>query len=137
MALPHQFGPLADKIAMEGADTVCALNLATRQLIESEGVPAAIAALCRVWTHFKVEWWGRDDVRIQAWIDGYDDDPRELWEVPECVAVIRAWAKVAKPYQDRRWLPTARSFLDCMGWDPDVSPLAHRPKGPRPGGTAS
>ena len=137
MALHHSFGPLADRIAMKGADTVCALNLTSREVIERAGTKAATDALAKMWVAFKLQFWGQDDIRIQAWIDGYDEDPRELWEVPECVEVIRGWAAIAKPYQDRRWLPTARSFLDCMGWDPDVSPLAHRPTGPRPGETAS
>jgi len=28
-------------------------------------------------------------------IDGYDDDPRELWQIPEVVSYVKLWAAAA------------------------------------------
>ena len=32
---------------------------------------------------------------ICLWIDGYDDDPRELWNIPEAADYIRRYAKAS------------------------------------------
>lgn len=32
--------------------------------------------------------------QISWWVDGYDDDPRELWQIPEVAAQIRRCARL-------------------------------------------
>lgn len=34
-------------------------------------------------------------VEITLMIDGYDDDPRELWQIPEAVDYVRRYAKAS------------------------------------------
>ena len=33
---------------------------------------------------------------IELTMDGYDDDPRSLWDIPEAAAYVRRYAKAAK-----------------------------------------
>jgi hypothetical protein len=136
--LSEKFGPMVDKIAMEGSDTLVAFCIATEPMVTLHSrVSPEIQSMI---VDRQVEAWRKMaktmpgmNVRIVMWVDGYDDDPRELWDTPEVVAFVKEWVKRARVLDDMRLLPTARAFLRALGADPDARAEAYRPT-PRPPG---
>lgn len=44
-------------------------------------------------------------------VEGYDDDPRELWDIPEVCLFVRDWVEMTSAFDDDRILQDARRFL--------------------------
>ncbi len=63
--------------------------------------------------------------RLVLHLDGYDDDPRELWHIPEAGAFVRRWAELAglsdwrAPMVRRLHEHTLALFVLCEVFEPD------------------
>lgn len=53
-------------------------------------------------------------------LGGYDDDPRELWQIPEARDFIRRFAEKTKAHEHPAVDPISRNLLLACGADPDL-----------------
>jgi len=55
-------------------------------------------------------------------VGGYDDDPRELWQIPEVCAFVRRFCEKTKAHEDPALDPMSRNLLLLCGADPGIEP---------------
>jgi hypothetical protein len=68
---------------------------------------------------------------ILLFIPGYDDDPRELWDIPDVAAYIRLWASLAITSENDLYLlhPQMVPMLAACGcFGPEGTQATHLPK---------
>lgn len=51
---------------------------------------------------------------------GYDDDPRELWDIPEAASFIRRFCEKTKAHKHPALEPISRALLLACGADPNL-----------------
>jgi hypothetical protein len=76
----------------------------------------ALAAAVLSWRALDV----KPSTMIVLHFGGYDDDPRELWTIPEVRHFIQKFCAKTKAHQHPNVEPTSRALLMACGADPTV-----------------
>jgi hypothetical protein len=61
----------------------------------------------------------RPSTAVVMHISGYDDDPRELWQIPEVCDFVRRFCEKTRAHEHPAIEPMSRSLLLACGADPD------------------
>ncbi|KRR21305.1 hypothetical protein CQ14_06560 [Bradyrhizobium lablabi] len=74
----------------------------------------ALATAVMSWQALKVQ----PSTAITVHFGGYDEDPRELWQIPEAREFIRKFAVKTNAHKHPALEPTSRALLLACGADP-------------------
>jgi hypothetical protein len=74
----------------------------------------ALATAVLTWRALKIE----PTTAITLGFGGYDDDARELWEIPEVCAYVRKFCAKTKAHEHKQLDPQSRNWLLACGADP-------------------
>jgi hypothetical protein len=74
----------------------------------------ALAAAVLAWRALRF----KTSTAVLMHFGGYDDDPRELWEIPEVRDFIRRFCAKTKAHEHPAVDPTSRNLLLACGADP-------------------
>jgi hypothetical protein len=76
----------------------------------------ALATAVLSWRALKI----RPSTAIVIHVGGYDDDPRELWQIPEVCSFICRFCEKTKAHEHPAMDPMSRNLLLLCGADPDL-----------------
>lgn len=74
----------------------------------------ALATAVLAWQNLKIE----ANTAISIIVDGYDNDPRELWEIAEVCAFIQKFCAKTRAHTHPALEPMSRNVLLLCGADP-------------------
>jgi hypothetical protein len=74
----------------------------------------ALAAAVLAWRAIKIE----PTTAIIMHFGGYDDDPRELWQIPEVCRFVQKFCAKTKAHEHPQVEPQSRDWLLACGADP-------------------
>jgi hypothetical protein len=74
----------------------------------------ALASAVLAWRALKIE----PTTAIAMHFGGYDDDPRELWEIPEVCRFVQKFCARTKAHEHKQVEPQSRGWLLLCGADP-------------------
>lgn len=93
-------------------------NLSRTMLAFSLGGPPfnrmALATAVMSWRALKIE----PTTAIVIHVGGYDDDPRELWQIPEVMNFVRKFCEKTRAHEHPAMDPQSRAVLLACGADP-------------------
>lgn len=81
----------------------------------------ALAAAVLAWRALKI----KSTTAITMHFGGYDDDPRELWQIPEVCAFIQKFCAKTSAHTHPQVEPQSRDWLLACGADPSQSVTVH------------
>jgi hypothetical protein len=85
--------------------TICERGRLTRK---------ALATAVLAWRTLKI----KTSTAIMIHVIGYDDDPRELWQIPEVCEFVQKFCAKTKAHQHKALEPMSRAVLLACGADP-------------------
>jgi hypothetical protein len=77
----------------------------------------ALATATIAWRNLKIE----ANTAIMIHVSGYDDDPRELWQIPEVCAFVQKFCARTKAHEHGALEPASRNLLLACGADPTLN----------------
>lgn len=77
----------------------------------------ALAAAVMSWRALKI----KPSTAIIIHLGGYDEDPRELWDIPQAREFIRKFAEKTGAHKHPAIDPTSRALLLACGADPELN----------------
>jgi hypothetical protein len=90
--------------------TMVVFTLCERGRLHRKALATAVIA----WRNLKIE----DNTAIVIHVAGYDDDPRELWQIPEVCEYVQKFCAKTKAHTHKALDPMARNLLFACGADP-------------------
>lgn len=93
--------------------TMVAFSIASKDEMNRRALAAAVLA----WRALKIE----ASTAIVMHFGGYDDDPRELWQIPEVCSFIQKFCAKTKAHEHPQVEPQSRNWLLACGADPSRS----------------
>jgi hypothetical protein len=114
--MPVEFKTLENLLDGDKPDlrrTVLGFMLATKGEMNRKAMATAVLA----WRALKIE----STTAITLVIGGYDDDPRELWEIPEVCTYVRKFCTKTNAHEHPQVEPQSRNWLLLCGADPERS----------------
>ncbi|MGY3615720.1 hypothetical protein [Bradyrhizobium sp. USDA 10063] len=91
--------------------TMVAFSIGTAPYFNRKALATAVLS----WRALKI----KPSTAIVLHLGGYDDDPRELWEIPQARDFIRRFAEKTKAHEHPALDPQSRTLLLACGADPD------------------
>ena len=91
--------------------TMVAFSIGTAPYFDRKALSIAVLS----WRALKIE----PSTAIVIHLGGYDDDPRELWNIPEARDFIRRFCEKTQAHKHPALEPMSRNLLFACGADPD------------------
>jgi hypothetical protein len=91
--------------------TVLGFTVGEKGLMNRKGIATAVLA----WRALKIE----PTTAIVMHFGGYDDDPRELWDIPEVCTYVRKFCAKTNAHEHPQVEPQSRNWLLLCGADPE------------------
>jgi hypothetical protein len=92
------------------ARTMLAFSIGSKAEMDRKALASAILA----WRALKIE----PSTAIMMHFGGYDDDPRELWQIPEVCSFVQKFCVKTKAHEHPQVEPQSRNWLLACGADP-------------------
>jgi len=94
--------------------TILTMVIGERGSLNRKGLATAVLA----WRALKIT----PTTAIVLLVGGYDDDPRELWQIPEVRTYVQKFCAKTEAHKHRQVEPQSRNWLILCGADPTLRP---------------
>jgi hypothetical protein len=92
--------------------TVLIFSVGAKDSLTRKALSSAVLA----WRALKI----KSDTAITMHFGGYDDDPRELWQIPEVRHFVQQFCAKTKAHEHPQVEPQSRNWLLACGADPTL-----------------